>query len=78
MPTLLRWKGYRFFFFSADGWEPPHVHVEKDGRQAKLWLSDVGVAINIGFRPPEINEIVRKCREERENFLESWNDYFGS
>ena len=50
MPTLLRWKGYRFFFFSADGWEPPHVHVEKDGEQAKLWLSDLRVAINMGFR----------------------------
>ncbi len=34
MPTLLRWRGYRFFFYSADGWEPPHIHVYKDGKEA--------------------------------------------
>ena len=29
MPTILRIKGYRIGFFSADGDEPPHVHVDK-------------------------------------------------
>jgi hypothetical protein len=36
MPTLLRWKGYRFFFYSADGWEPAHIHVAKDGKETKI------------------------------------------
>jgi len=27
MPTLLRVEGFRFFFFSNEGQEPPHVHV---------------------------------------------------
>jgi hypothetical protein len=36
MPTLLRWKGYRFFFYSADGWEPAHIHIVKDGKEAKI------------------------------------------
>jgi uncharacterized protein DUF4160 len=30
MPTILRWKGFRFFFFSNEGDEPPHVHAEKE------------------------------------------------
>ena len=51
MPTLLRWKGYRFFFYSADGWEPPHVHVAKDGKEAKVWLNDLGVAVSLGYLP---------------------------
>ena len=51
MPTLLRWKGYRFFVYSADGWEPPHVHVAKDGKEAKVWLNDLGVAVNLGYSP---------------------------
>jgi hypothetical protein len=34
------------------------------------------VAINIGFSAREMSEIVRKTREERETFLEAWNDYF--
>src|SRR3989442_1801226 len=29
MPTLLRVEGFRFFFFSNEGQEPPHVHVSK-------------------------------------------------
>ncbi len=58
MPTLLRWKGYRFFFYSADGWEPPHVHVVKDGREAKIWLRDISVAVNLGFSARDLNEII--------------------
>ena len=76
MPTLLRWKGYRFFFYSADGSEPAHVHVVKDGHQAKIWLHDLAVAVNLGFPARDVNEIVRKAREERQAFLEAWNDYF--
>jgi hypothetical protein len=25
---ILRIKGYRFFFFSMEGDEPPHIHIE--------------------------------------------------
>ncbi len=78
MPTQLRWRGYRFFFYSADGWEPAHIHVTKDHKEAKIWLENVGVAVNIGFTAQELNEIVKKTREERESFLRSWNDYFAN
>ena len=78
MPTLLRWKGYRFFFYSADGWEPPHVHAVKDGKEAKVWLHDLSVAVNLGYGIRELNEIVRKTREEQTALLEAWHDYFGA
>jgi hypothetical protein len=29
VPTIFRWKGYRFHFYSDEGQEPPHVHVDK-------------------------------------------------
>lgn len=76
MPTLLRWHGFRFFFYSADGWEPAHVHIEKDGKEAKIWLNDVSVAVNLGYSARELNEIIRKTREERDAFMRAWNDYF--
>jgi hypothetical protein len=76
MPTLLRWKGYRFFFYSADGSEPAHVHVYKDGKQLKVWLGNVSVAVNLGFSAAELSEITRKVRDERTTFLEAWNGYF--
>jgi uncharacterized protein DUF4160 len=41
MPTLLRIEGFRFFFYSSERQEPPHVHVEKGDGEAKLWLQPV-------------------------------------
>ena len=38
MPTVLRWNGYRFYFFSNEGFEPPHIHVDKGEFSAKFWL----------------------------------------
>jgi Domain of unknown function (DUF4160) len=76
VPTVLRWNGYRFFFYSADGDEPAHVHVVKGEFEAKVWLNDGGVAINLGFAARDLREIVRKIREQRVAFLEAWNDYF--
>ena len=78
MPTLLRWKGYRFFFYYADGWEPPHVHVAKDRKEAKVWLNDLGVAVNLGYSARELGEIIRKARDERAAFQEARNDYFAN
>lgn len=50
MPTVLQVKGYRFFFFSLEGKEPPHIHVELAERYAKLWLAPVSIAHTKGFR----------------------------
>ena len=78
MPTLLRWNGYRFFFYSADGGEPAHVHVTRDNKEAKIWLHDVSVAANFGMSAAEMSEIIRRTRESRMAFLEAWNDYFAN
>ena len=76
MPTLLRWKGYRFFFYSADGWEPAHIHVAKGGNEAKVWLHDLAIAFNLGYSAKELSEIILKVGEQRVTFQEAWNDYF--
>ena len=49
MPTLLRLRGYRFFFFTREGSEPPHVHVEKAEDYAKFWLRPCNWRITVGF-----------------------------
>ncbi len=38
MPVVLRVQGYKFWFYMADIIEPPHIHVGKDGNEAKSWL----------------------------------------
>lgn len=51
LPTIFRYDGFRFFFYSNEGnpREPMHVHVAKGGYEAKFWLEpDVAVAANAG------------------------------
>ena len=76
MPALLRVRGYRFFFFSLEGREPPHLHVAHAGRYAKFWLEPVELANNRGFRGHELTEIGKIVIENREFFLEKWHEYF--
>ena len=77
MPTLLRWKGYRFFFYSADGWEPPHIHVMRDGREAKIWLRDIRLAANAGSTDRDLGDVLKVVRDKQAEFLEVWHEHFG-
>jgi hypothetical protein len=77
MPTVLRWNGYRFYFFSNEGTEPPHVHIDKAGSTAKYWLSPVALARNIGYSAKELREIEAKVAQEAAAFLEAWREHFG-
>ncbi len=53
MPTVLRVDGYRFYFYSHEPNEPPHVHIDKGGASLKVWLDSVAHAKNTGFRRSE-------------------------
>jgi 5-enolpyruvylshikimate-3-phosphate synthase len=77
VPTVLRWNGYRFYFFSNEGNEPPHIHVDKDSSTAKFWLADGALSRSIGFDTKELRTLSAKVAEEREGLLEAWNGYFG-
>lgn len=80
MPTILKQGPYRFYFRSVDGVEPPHIHVRRDNRFAKLWLNPVRFAKRRQFlakrsvRHPSHNGIAIS----QDAFIEAWNDYFSS
>ena len=76
MPTVLRQGPYRFFFYSGDGAEPPHVHVERDASSAKIWLDPVRLQNSVGFGGTEINRIIRLAGENRDTILQIWESYF--
>ncbi len=67
---------YRFFFYSADGGEPPHIHVVRDIATAKFWLEPVSLVKNDGFRGVEIRDIERVVKEQATVFLVKWHEYF--
>jgi hypothetical protein len=77
VPTVLRVGRYRFFFFSNEGREPPHIHVKAAGDEAKYWLDPVQLAVNYGFNVRELNEVERLVESHRDQLLEAWNEYLG-
>lgn len=76
MPTVLRLIGFRFFFYSNEGNEPPHIHIEKADAVAKFWLNEVELAESYGFSAKEINQLRKMVLENREALIKSWYDYF--
>jgi len=72
MPIVLRVKGYRFWFYEADLYEPPHVHIGKEGKEAKYWLDPIALAKARRFRQQELREIERILTEYRNDILETW------
>ena len=78
MPTILVTNGFRFFFFSGEHGEPPHVHVEYGDKVAKYWLEPVEMARSVGFRRHELTKVRTMVSENRRLFLEKWNEHFGN
>ena len=76
MPTVHREGPYRFFFYSADRNEPPHVHVERDANRAKFWLDPVRLARSGGFGAAELQQVERLVIARKELLLRAWNEYF--
>jgi hypothetical protein len=74
---VLRWQGFRFYFYSHESNEPPHIHVDRGDLSAKFWLDSVAFARNHGFAARELTTIRAKIIAERERFLEVWHGYFG-
>ncbi len=78
MPTVLRTAGFRFYFFSNDAEEPPHVHVDRDAKSAKVWLTPVSLARSAGFTARELRQIDSIVKRNRTTLLEAWRDFFRS
>lgn len=77
MPTVVRSGPYRFYFYSNESNEPPHIHVERDDSAAKFWLDPVDLAKNFGFADHELGKIQSIVVEKRAIFLEAWNEFSG-
>ena len=78
MPTVLRIGPYRFYFFSHETNEPPHIHIDRENYSGKFWLEPVQLARNIGFNPKELNKLESLVKEHQEKILEVWHGYFGT
>jgi Domain of unknown function (DUF4160) len=75
MPTVMREGSYRFFFYSNEGHEPPHVHVEEENKEAKFWLEPVTFARNSGFAAHRLTKIQSLVQQHQAELLGRWHDH---
>ena len=78
MPTILRIGAYRFYFYSHEPNEPPHIHIDRDNLSAKFWLQSVTLAQNIGFPAKELRKLQSMVIENQTQLLEAWHEYFSN
>jgi len=76
MPTVFRSGSYRFFFFSNEGTEPIHIHVERGNMYAKFWLTPISLARNHGFPGHEVRKLAIMVEQHAELIREKWHEHF--
>jgi hypothetical protein len=76
LPTIAKIGRFRFFFYSNEGNEPPHEHVQHEAKIAKFWLDPVALAASGGFAAAELRTVEGLVVEQRQHFLEAWNEFF--
>ena len=76
MPTLLTIFGLRFFFY-LDEHEPIHVHVDCNGKRAKIELEpEIRIVYNHGMKDQEMKKAVDTCKIYKEDFMTEWHKRF--
>lgn len=76
MPTVLRLLNWRFHFYSDEGSEPEHIHVDTGDGESKFWLSPVRLARSENIKPVELRRIEAAVIEHEPLFMEKWHEYF--
>ena len=76
MPAIARLGPYRFYFYSDEGSEPPHVHIQRDRSLAKFWLEPPMCCSSKRFSSRELRRIGTLVAEHRSDSLEAWHDFF--
>ena len=76
---MLRHEGFRFFFYSNEGnpREPIHIHVMRDGAEAKFWLDPVSPARSAGFDARTLRQLAGLVAEHRDEIERAWHEHFG-
>ena len=75
-PTVFRWKGYRFYFFSRE--EPRiHIHVRDANGQAKFWIEpEIALENNYGIKESELADLLSIIKQRKQEILDAWHEHF--
>ena len=76
MPTVLRIKEFRFFFFSREETRK-HIHVCSENGEAKFWIvPEIELAKNCGYSRHQLKEIESIIEENYEYINRAWDEHF--
>jgi len=78
VPTVLEADGFRFFFYSNEGTEPRHIHVEKGSGEAKFWLDPIELVAANGMKAKELRQARMLIEENADSFRRKWDEFFDS
>ena len=76
MPAIFRKDGFRFYFYSCETGEPPHIHVQYQAATAKFWIKPVRLSSNQGLKSKDLAKAARLVCENENLISEKWNEYF--
>lgn len=77
MPTVFRKEGFRFFFYSNEMNEPPHVHVTKGEGEAKTWIDHEkgpSIAYFSGLKLKERRRAIELTHERIDTIQKAWDE----
>jgi len=63
---------------SNENGEPAHIHIQRENMLAKFWLEPVLLARSTRFSSNELRKLHQLVVENKEVFLEHWNEYFSN
>jgi len=75
-PTVLRVRGFRFYFFSREE-QRAHVHVQNADGEAKFWIEPtVELFANYGLKAQHVLEAERLVEEHIDDIRRAWAKHF--
>jgi hypothetical protein len=76
VPTIFVAFGFRFFFYSSDGIEPIHVHVDGHGAIGKWWVASEKWQSHRGFRTSDLARVERELISRKQEIIDAWRAHF--
>ncbi len=75
-PTVFRYKGYRFFFFSREE-SRMHIHVSSENGEAKYWIEPVvALADFSGYNRVQLKELQKVVETHASEITKAWKKHF--
>jgi len=75
VPTVFKERGYRFFFYSDEGNEPCHVHVQGHGGEAKFWIPSVELVWSYHLNMTQLGQLRSILNRRRKEIQEHWHEH---